>query len=351
MLVILGISSTSGGGAEKQFLLHYKILAEFHETLLITDEQHQLYSRLYTIPRSSLYSPYFFIKRLHPSTVKSKTLVLVSYNLAYDIHFALLRLFFALFSGLKVRHIVFERSSPRHQGVTLLKRYLRLLSIQSCSKILTNSQHAQSYYISKYPKKDIGYVPNILDLPASHLLSDQPAHRPPSNLSFFSASRLIPSKGHIQTVSFLEKIALLRPDLSISLSIYGTGPLQSRLTSYKPRYLSKYTVSPWSDLNLKTLPKDSVFISLSAYEGCPNSVIEALAHGFRVVLSSIPGHTEINSSNISFVGPTDHLCTSTICTVLSELSTPASPEAAILISDFYSLKRIKPLLLNLVCDV
>ncbi len=41
------------------------------------------------------------------------------------------------------------------------------------------------------------------------------------------------------------------------------------------------------------MKKASVFVSLSAYEGCPNTVMEAMACGCPIIVSDIPEHREI----------------------------------------------------------
>jgi glycosyltransferase involved in cell wall biosynthesis len=52
------------------------------------------------------------------------------------------------------------------------------------------------------------------------------------------------------------------------------------------------------------MKKASVFVSLSAYEGCPNAVMEAVACGCSIVLSDIAAHREIlDESCARFVDP------------------------------------------------
>jgi glycosyltransferase involved in cell wall biosynthesis len=52
------------------------------------------------------------------------------------------------------------------------------------------------------------------------------------------------------------------------------------------------------------MKKASGFVSLSAYEGCPNTVMEAMACGCSLVLSDIPAHREIlDKSCALFVDP------------------------------------------------
>jgi glycosyltransferase involved in cell wall biosynthesis len=54
------------------------------------------------------------------------------------------------------------------------------------------------------------------------------------------------------------------------------------------------------------MKRASVFISLSAYEGCPNTVLEAMACGCPLVLSDISGHREILDESCAYlVDPTN----------------------------------------------
>ncbi len=50
----------------------------------------------------------------------------------------------------------------------------------------------------------------------------------------------------------------------------------------------------------------SIYISLSAYEGCPNTVMEAMACGCPLVVSDIPAHRELLDEQAAlFVDPSD----------------------------------------------
>jgi len=70
------------------------------------------------------------------------------------------------------------------------------------------------------------------------------------------------------------ELELLRDRLGLREQIHFTGHLPS--------------ISVWG-----LMKRASLFVSLSAYEGCPNSVMEAVACGCPLILSDIPAHREL----------------------------------------------------------
>ena len=76
------------------------------------------------------------------------------------------------------------------------------------------------------------------------------------------------------------------------LVLLGDGPLRaqcSTLTEQENSIRVEGFVKNVSDY----LGASDILISGSLFEGCPNSVMEALAHGLAVILSDIPPHREI----------------------------------------------------------
>jgi glycosyltransferase involved in cell wall biosynthesis len=77
----------------------------------------------------------------------------------------------------------------------------------------------------------------------------------------------------------------------------GQGPQRAELEAlthklgiYKDVFFTGYlpAASVWA-----LIKKSSVFVSLSTYEGCPNTVMEAMVCGSPIVVTDIPGHREI----------------------------------------------------------
>lgn len=108
--------------------------------------------------------------------------------------------------------------------------------------------------------------------------------------------------------SLIRSFSVVKKNTNFSAVICGEGPQKQELerlvleldlqqnvffTGYLP------AASVWT-----LMKKTAVYVSLSAYEGCPNSVIEAMACGIPLVLSDIPAHRELLDNNSAlFVDP------------------------------------------------
>ena len=75
------------------------------------------------------------------------------------------------------------------------------------------------------------------------------------------------------------ELEVMRHKLGLDADVHFTGHLPA--------------ASVWA-----LMKKASVFVSLSAYEGCPNTVMEAMACGCPLVLSDIPAHREILDESV-----------------------------------------------------
>jgi glycosyltransferase involved in cell wall biosynthesis len=83
------------------------------------------------------------------------------------------------------------------------------------------------------------------------------------------------------------ELEVLRHKLGLNADVHFTGHLPA--------------ASVWALMKMA-----SVFVSLSEYEGCPNTVMEAMACGCPVVLSDIPAHREfLDASCALFVDPSN----------------------------------------------
>ena len=110
--------------------------------------------------------------------------------------------------------------------------------------------------------------------------------------------------------AFLETLAYVRQEQSVVGVLCGEGPQRSELEVLRHKlgldedvHFTGYlpAASVWA-----LMKKASVFVSLSAYEGCPNTVMEAMACGCPLVLSDIPAHREILDETCAlFVDPSN----------------------------------------------
>ena len=81
------------------------------------------------------------------------------------------------------------------------------------------------------------------------------------------------------------ELAALRHDLNLDGSVVFLG------------HVPRSTV--W-----QVMKAAAVYVSLSAFEGCPNAVLEAMACGCPLAISDIPGHREIaDDTCAAFIRP------------------------------------------------
>lgn len=104
--------------------------------------------------------------------------------------------------------------------------------------------------------------------------------------------------------ALLEALACVMRQQDVFGILCGEGPQRSELERLRHKLgLEAYVhfmghlpgTSVWA-----LMKKASVFVSLSAYEGCPNTVMEAMACGCPLLLSDIPAHREIIDESCAF---------------------------------------------------
>ena len=95
------------------------------------------------------------------------------------------------------------------------------------------------------------------------------------------------------------------------LVLLGDGPLHAKCSALADQTNNIRVVGFVNNVS-DYLAASDVFVSGSLFEGCPNSVMEALAYGLAVILSDIPPHREIlafdSKAGVTFkVGDVDSL--------------------------------------------
>lgn len=206
---------------------------------------------------------------------------------------------------------VFREPSSARAYPSQWKNRLRVIVGSGASAIISNSSGGDEYWKTKQPaikryivsnglpKKEIGKVdaafPTGLVEPGKpfilyvgRLTSDSSATK---NLNvFFEAFARVRRQRAVVGILCGEgpqrfELEALRDKLGLNKDVYFTGHLPA--------------ASVWA-----LMKQASAFVSLSLFEGCPNSVMEAMACGCPLVLSDIPAHREILSeSGAIFVDP------------------------------------------------
>jgi glycosyltransferase involved in cell wall biosynthesis len=193
------------------------------------------------------------------------------------------------------------------------KLRLRILVESGASAIVSNSRGGDEYWETRLPYSRRYIVPNGLPLqeidrtmaalPSGVVDTDAPIVLYVGRLASDRTAAKNPS-------AFLEALACLGKRQPVLGILCGEGPQRSELESLRHKLGLDTAVHFTGHLPAASvwglMKKASVFVSLSAYEGCPNTVMESMACDCPLVLSDIPAHREILDDRCAlFVDPSD----------------------------------------------
>lgn len=185
------------------------------------------------------------------------------------------------------------------------KDKIRVQMSSRAAVIVANSDTGEQYWINGKTSTIIVRNAIPFDEVRSAPLPDLQAHglEPNHELIVF-AGRYIPLKNLTNLITALDAVLRQRPR-AVAL-LFGNGPQREELQSLQQatglgnrlRVLD-FTKELWSWLHAARL-----FISVSHYEGNPNTVLEAIACCCPVVVSDIPAHREFLNEDTAYFVPT-----------------------------------------------
>ena len=308
MRILHVIPSLSGGGAERQ--LGY--LAP--ELARMGHDVHIAYSRedsgkpelpgvvLHRLKSRSNYDPYLFwqlvrlIRHIKPDIIQT-------WLLQMDILGGLA----AGFNGLP--WILREQTHPLAYLTPTWKHRLRVRIGSGARAIVSISRGGDEYWKIQCPKCRRYVIRN--GLPALEVDGTGAAWPPgvtmPKTPIVLYVGRMVALKN---PRFFLEALAYIRMKQEVSGILCGDGPQRSELEVLRHRLGLDASIQFTGHLPAASvwalMKKASVFVSLSAYEGGPNTVMEAMRCGCPLVLSDIPAHREtLDESCALFVDPSN----------------------------------------------
>ena len=309
MCILNLIHNLSGGGAERQLGYLAPELVRMGHDVHIAYSKEGLYRPelpsvvLHQLKARSNYDPYLLwqlvrlIRRIKPDIIQT-------WVLQMDILGGM---------AARLRHIpwIFREPSSAMAYVSNWKHPLRV-KVGSCAiAIVSNSRGGDEYWKTNQPNSRRYIVPNGLPVQEiDRVISDLPPGLVKSEVPIvLYVGRLASGKGARKNLKYLfEALAYIIKKREVLGVICGDGPQRSELETLRHKLgldeCIKFTgylpsASVWA-----LMKKASVFVSLSAYEGCPNTVMEAMACGCPLVLSDIPAHREIlDESCALFVDP------------------------------------------------
>ena len=297
----------SGGGAERQFsYLAPELARRGHET-------HAAYSadgpnrpelpgvHLHRLKSVSNYDPWLLwqvvrlIRKIKPDVMQSWTLQM-----------CIIGGIAAKITG--VPWLFREASSPFGCRQNWKTRW-RTKMAPNASAIVSNSQGGDYYWAAKAPMVRRYVVPNGLPLDdIDHASVCVPANVPTGDRPLvLGVGRLVKGK---RWDALLQALPDVNRKLSVCCALCGTGSERHTLERQAAALGLDNTVVFTGHLSANAvwglMKSAAVFVSLSAYEGCPNVVQEAMACGCPLVVSDISAHREIlDEQSALFVDPSD----------------------------------------------
>jgi len=192
--------------------------------------------------------------------------------------------------GTGVPVIVCERIHPPLFPLSFWWRALRQLTYPMAHTVVVQTETTRAWFASNLPRAKTSVIPNPLALP----LPDGPAELPIAGLIdsdqrlILAVGRLDPQKGF---EDLLEAFALLSHEtLGWRLVILGEGPQRQALerTIEQLAIGGRATLPGWAGNMQAWYARADLFVLTSRYEGFPNALLEAMAHGVACIAYDCP---------------------------------------------------------------
>lgn len=208
---------------------------------------------------------------------------------------------------------IFREPSSAMAYLRTWKYRLRVWVGSGASAIVSNSRGGDEYWKTQLPYSRRYVVSNALPV---HEIDRAVADLPPG-LSKSEApivlyvGRLTSDGSATKNLkAFLEALACARQKQEVFGILCGEGPQRSELEVLRHKLGLDADVHFLGHLPASSIwalmKKASAFVSLSAYEGCPNTVMEAMACGCPLILSDIPAHRGfLDESCALFIEPSN----------------------------------------------
>ena len=187
------------------------------------------------------------------------------------------------------------------------KDRLRISAGKRADAIIANSKEGINYWTDKVKRSLLTVIPNgipfdeILQTPKASLSSMQIDES--NEIIIFPGSYYDRQKNLFNLLKALQ-IVLHERHKAVAV-FFGDGPQKEDIINIKEKYevrdrikIMDYTSELWSWFKVS-----NVFVSVSNYEGNPNTVLEAVASKCPAVISDIPEHREILDENSSYFVP------------------------------------------------
>lgn len=233
-----------------------------------------------------------------------------------------------------------------------IQKHWAKLQLFSPKHLIANSEIARSRAIERGIRESrIDFVPNVVDINGGSFSFENKKEA----LKILFAGRLVNEKRPELFIKLAAALKQTLPNASIKFQIAGDGPLRPQLEMtaknlglLKDDFLSFF--GSCSDMD-QTYQQADMLILTSQYEGTPNVVLEAMAHGLPVIATRVGGVPEILKDNCGIVfDPADweSLVASTIKLISNrELRSNLGRNGSLYVQNNHSLESLKNRLIGI----
>lgn len=183
--------------------------------------------------------------------------------------------------GLKTKVVVSVRNDPNKEYGGKVMRFVGKVILPFADGCVFQTEDAKKWFPEKLQRKST-VIWNAVNEDFYKIL------RSPVKGLVVSCGRLQPQKNHKMLISAIKQVFENYPN--VRLNIYGSGNLESELTSYINELGMKNVITLKGQTSnvAEVLKKADIFVMSSDYEGMPNALMEAMASGVPCISTDCP---------------------------------------------------------------